>query len=79
MVKDLHIWEAPDEWPAYRNLCMCTNVQLLFYRNRKGEVLVKVLHNEQEVLVGPSCPVYSGPYYRWEDMRAYLESRLTDN
>ena len=74
--KDLHIWEAPDEWPAYRNLCMCTNVQLLFYRNRKGEVLVKVLHNEQEVLVGPSCPVYSGPYYRWEDFRAYLESRL---
>ena len=77
--KNLHIWEAPDEWPAYRNLCMCTNVQLIFYRNRKGEVLVKVLHNEQEVLVGPSCPVYSGPYYRWEDMRAYLESRLTDN
>ena len=55
--KNLHIWEAPDEWPAYRNLCMCTNVQLIFYRNRKGEVLVKVLHNEQEVLVGPSCPV----------------------
>ena len=76
--KNLHIWEAPDEWPAYRNLCMCTNVQLIFYRNRKGEVLVKVLHNEQEVLVGPSCPVYEGPYYRWEDMRAYLESRLTD-
>ena len=74
--KNLHIWEAPDEWPAYRNLCMCTNVQLIFYRNRKGEVLVKVLHNEQEVLVGPSCPVYSGPYYRWEDFRAYLESRL---
>ena len=73
--KELHLAESPDEWPAYRNLCMCSNVQLIFYRNKAGEVLVKVLLNENEVLIGESCPVYSGPYYRWEDFRDFVTAR----
>lgn len=73
--KVLHIADSPDEWPAYRNLCMCSNIQLVFYRNKNGEVLVKVLFNEREVLIGESCPVYSGPYYRWEDFRNFVASK----
>lgn len=76
--KNLHIWEAADEWVAADNLCMCSNVQFIFYHNRKGEVLVKVLRNEKEVLVGESCKPCCGPYYRWEDLRAYLVNRTND-
>lgn len=73
--KELHIADSPDEWPAYRNLCMCSNIQLIFYRNKAGEVLVKVLFNEKEVLIGESCPTYYGPYYKWEDFRDFVSAK----
>ena len=74
--KRLHIAESPDEWPAYKNLCMCSNVQLIFYRNKAGEVLVKVLLNEKESLICKDCPVYSGPYYKWEDFRDFVSAKI---
>ena len=74
--KNLHLWESPLEWPAYKNDCMCSNVQLIFYRNRKDDVLVKVLFNENEVLIGKACTSFKGPYYRWEDFKAFIESKL---
>ena len=59
---------------------MATNMQLVFYTpkkcNKKGEVLVKVLHNGEEVRLGSLAP-YSGPYYRWADVKPYLESRVS--
>lgn len=58
---------------------MATNLQFVFYTpkkcNKKGGVLVKVLHNGQEARFG-SLPAYQGPYYRWEDLRSYLLSRV---
>lgn len=56
---------------------MAANIQLVFYRNKQGDVLVKVLHNEREqvldAVVGkPTC----GVYYRWSDLRAYLLGKL---
>ena len=57
---------------------MATNLQLVYYRPRKGragETLVKVLLNGEEVRVGDLEPV-SGPYYKWEDMRAFLNSQV---
>jgi len=50
---------------------MGTNLQMIFYRNKKGEVLVKVLYNERETAI-PAVPAFSGPYYRWEDLKPYL-------
>ncbi|MGM9752948.1 MAG: histidine-type phosphatase [Candidatus Cryptobacteroides sp.] len=76
--KTMHIADSPDCWPAYKNLCMCSNVQLIFYRNNTGEILVKVLLNEKEVQIGESCPPFCGPYYRWEDFRKYAEGRISD-
>lgn len=58
---------------------MCTNLQMAFYKNKKGEILVKMLYNEVERTIaecfipGVEIPQpVSGPYYRWEDLRAYL-------
>lgn len=56
---------------------MAGNLQWVFYRprsKRAGDVLVKVLLNGEEMPVGGLAPV-SGPYYRWEDLRAFWKSR----
>ena len=57
-----YIWE---------HVPMGTNLQMVFYRDRKDNILVKVLYNEKETAI-PAVPAFSGPYYRWEDLKAYL-------
>ena len=56
---------------------MAANIQMVFYapRNGKGgEPLVKVLLNGEEAHLGNLQPV-QGPYYGWQDVRSYLQSR----
>lgn len=53
------------------------NIQMVFYtpkRGKKGDVLVKVLLNGEEVRLG-TIPTYSGPYYKWNDLKAFLKAR----
>lgn len=57
-------------WPAYEYIPMGSNCQMIFYRNGKGELLVKILRNEKETTI-PAVPTFSGPYYRWQDLREY--------
>ncbi len=59
-----------DYWYSFRECPMCTNAQFIFARNRKGDVLVKILHNEREVTVTGLEPL-TGPWYRWADLRAH--------
>ena len=59
------------EWPAYEYIPMGSNLQMIFYRNRQGDVLVKMLRNEKETVI-PALPTFYGPYYKWEDLRAYF-------
>ena len=57
-------------WPAWKNVPMGCNYALVFYRNRKGDVLVKLILNEKETAIPAVSPV-KGPYYRWSDLRDY--------
>ena len=66
--------EAYSSWPGARLCTFASNLQMVFYKNRRGEVLVKFLVNEQETLV-PEIESVSGPYYRWEDMKRYIENK----
>lgn len=64
-------------WRNYRIFPMACNVQLIFYRPKKGktgDILVKALLNEREVTM-PAKPV-SGPYYRWDDLRQYYLDKM---
>lgn len=63
--------DAWKEWPAYEYIPMGSNLQMIFYKNRKGDVLVKMLRNEKETVI-PALPPFYGPYYKWEDLRAYF-------
>ena len=58
-------------WYAFFQIPMATNCQMIFYKNKKGEVLTKVLYNEKEVLI-PGIEPVSGPYYRWEELKAHF-------
>jgi hypothetical protein len=65
------------QWANYRIFPMASNVQLIFYRPKKGkdgDVLVKALLNEREVTL-PGTPV-TGPYYKWDDLRAYYLQKM---
>ncbi len=64
-------------WRNYRIYPMACNIQLIFYRPKKGKaghVLVKAMLNEREA----SLPVATDnwPYYRWQDVRKYYVEKL---
>ena len=49
---------------------MAATFYLAFCRNKKGDVLVKLVWNGEEATL-PVAPV-SGPWYRWSDVKAML-------
>ena len=66
--------EIERHWQDFYISPMAANLQMVFFRNRKGSVIVKFLHNENEV----TLPVknLAGCYYRWRDVKKYLLSKL---
>ena len=52
-----------------------TENDTVFYRNKKGDILFKVLQNEVEVAFPQLTPV-SGPYYRWSDFKEWAASMM---
>ena len=54
---------------------MAANIQFIFFnprKGRKGDTLVKVLLNGDEAHLGD---LKGFPYYRWDDVKAYLKER----
>ncbi|MBQ7195543.1 MAG: hypothetical protein IJS07_07910 [Bacteroidales bacterium] len=67
--------QAGESWPMARYMCMCSNLQMIFYRNRTGDVLVKLRRNESDVTI-PGLETASGPFYSWSVLRPYLLGRI---
>ena len=67
--------QANAKWGAADFISMGSNIQFIFYQNRHGDVLVKILYNEKETSI-PMLEASDGPFYRWEDLRNYLVSTL---
>ena len=63
--------EAHEKFSSFEMMPMASNLQMVFYRNRKGNVLVKLVYNEKETYI-PALECATGPFYRWEDLREYL-------
>lgn len=64
-------------WRNYRIFPMGCNIQLVFYRPKKGkqgDILVKALLNERETTL-PVTPV-QWPYYRWQDLHQYYLEKI---
>ena len=48
---------------------MAGNIQMVFFRNKAGDVIVKFMHNERETSIPVETDIY--PFYHWGDVRAY--------
>ncbi|MBO4339836.1 MAG: histidine-type phosphatase [Bacteroidales bacterium] len=64
--------EAQGKWVGGIYTPFAANFQIIFYRKPGAEVLVKFLMNEKETMV-PELTAVSGPYYRWNDVKARLQ------
>ena len=63
-------------WSNFKVAPMAGNIQLVFFRNIcSGDVLVKFLLNENEILVSP---VHSNilPFYHWNDVKKYYSELI---
>ena len=64
---------------VYQNweTCKASNIQLVFYRGRKGpdDIIVKCLLNGAEASLPIASDIY--PYYRWEYLRDYYKSMIS--
>lgn len=58
-------------WQNFKANPMATNIQWVLYRNRSGQVLVKVLFNEREQRLPAALSQDLAPYYRWEEFYDY--------
>ena len=78
-IEGMDNWASFDQvnsvWNSSVSICMASNLQMIFYRNRKNEVIVKLMYNEKETTI-PALNTWSGPYYKWSDLKAYFKSLL---
>ena len=68
---------AHEHFNTAERMTMASNIQIVFYRNRAGDILVKFLYNEHEEPLTPLKP-FSGPYYRWSEVRPYFVDLFSD-
>lgn len=63
-------------WYNYNIFPMGCNVQLIFYKPKKGngDILVKALLNENETTL--PLQAVTDPYYKWSDFRDYFMRKL---
>ncbi len=71
--KPVPIASAQEGWRCYERVCMATNFQMIFFRGKDGDFLVKMLCNEKEVTI-PALPTKTGPFYDWSTLREYILS-----
>jgi len=62
-------------WFQSYEVPMAANLALVMYRNKAGDILFKVLLNEQEAVLPQLTPV-TGPYYRWQDFENWARELL---
>ena len=66
-------FNAHEHWSSSEFIPMASSLQIVFYKNKKGEILVKLLYNEKETSI-PALKPASGPYYSWSSLKEYLIS-----
>jgi len=69
--------ELDKHWQNYKIFPMGCNIQLIFYKPKKGhgDILVKALLNEREATL-PVAPTTTPYYYKWSDLRLYWTKKL---
>lgn len=66
--------DIAEVWQSYNISPMASNMQMIFFRNKQGDVIVKFMMNEQEIAI--DMPTTTFPFYRWDDVRNYFLEAL---
>lgn len=81
-VKGMESRKASDDpdnkWFAFEKTPMGTNFQMIFYKNRNNDILVKLLYNEKETAIPAISQCYPS-FYNWNDLKGYLKSLYLEN
>lgn len=67
-------YKLHEVYADYKVSPMAVNLQLVFFRNKAGDVIVKLMHNEREVSIPVATDI--APFYHWKDVKEYFESIL---
>ena len=70
--------EEAKYWFQNYNIPMAGTLLFVFYRNKKGDILFKVVLNENEATLPDLTPV-EGVYYRWSDFRAWADAIMKEH
>lgn len=62
-------------WRSETMIPMASNLQMRFFRNCRGRVLVQFLYNERETAIPALTPVKGG-FYDWKDVSGYFRSLI---
>lgn len=63
--------EISKVWNDYKISPMAANLQIVFFKNKKDDIIAKVMLNEREIEVD-GLPSDMFPFYRWSDLRDHL-------
>lgn len=66
--------DIADVWQSYNISPMASNMQMVFFRNKQGDVIVKFMMNEKEIAIDMPSDIF--PFYRWNDVRNYLREAI---
>lgn len=69
-------YELHTVYADYKISPMAANLQMIFFRDKKGEIIVKFLLNEREVGIPIETDIY--PFYRWDETREYFNKILSE-
>lgn len=72
---------TPEEakyWFQNYNIPMAGTILFVFCKNKKGDVIFKVVLNENDATLPELTPV-QGNYYRWSDFRAWTEKIMKEH
>lgn len=62
-------------WNTFQAAPMAANLQLVFYKNKNKDILVKFLLNENEVKIPVNTDQF--PYYSWKSVESYMQGLVT--
>ena len=58
-------------------MTMASNIQMIFYKGKKGDILVRVMYNEKDQIL-PLKDQSLAPYYSWEAFKEYYEPKCRE-
>jgi len=62
-------------WSNFKISPMASNVQMIFFKDKKGDVIVKFMLNEREIAIPIKSDIF--PFYHWGDAREHLQKMIS--